>query len=129
MNVSGSNYCQAGGGSIGYIYDVGTGQVATQLKLTKGLAWADSPSYDVHAGNCCDGYNSYFAEFMSNVNIGAAGYRSTSNGNYRGGPAMPYGVDPDTANWASGMGVGYLGAENCSGQTPTGGPTSTCPSN
>jgi hypothetical protein len=137
MNVSGSNYCQAGGGSIGYMYDVGTGQVATQLKLTKGLAWADSPSYDVNVGDCCGGYKSYFAEFMANVNIGAAGYtvwqyqpyRKTSNSNYQGGPAMPYGVDPDTANWASGMGVGYLGAENCGGQTPTGGPTSTCPNN
>jgi hypothetical protein len=137
MDVSGNNYCQAGGGSIGYMYNVGTGQVATQLKLTQDLAWADSPSYDVHVSSCCGGYNSYFAEFMSKVDIGDAGYtvwqyrpfEGASSSNYEGGPAMPNGLDPNTASWARGIGVGYLGEENCGGQTPTGGPTSTCPGN
>ena len=144
LEISSNNYCPYGSTSIDYLTDNDSVKVGSQLKLTKNyIGWtstspyasfADTPgsavlsatSNDVSdAMNYVQTLDSIWNYFVTSFIPYNASDPTNHPNNYQGGPAMPYGVDPDLNAWAGNASRSYF--EGCGGMIPPGVPTGSCP--
>lgn len=105
LEISVNNYCPYWTTSIGSLVE-GSSTIATQLMLTSAsgsgvnAAYADTPGQIIT--NAASGMNAVvaldpnFGTFVGTYNP----YNATTNTNYQGGPAMPYGVAPALLAWS-----------------------------
>jgi hypothetical protein len=144
LEISSNNYCPYGSTSIDYLTDNDLVKVGSQLKLTNNYhgwtstspyaSFADTPGSDVLSGklndvngamNSVQKLDSIWGYFVTSFIPYNASDPMNHPKNYQGGPATPYGVDPDLNAWAGNASRSYF--EGCGGMIPPGVPKNPCP--
>jgi hypothetical protein len=144
LEISSNNYCPYGSTSIGYLTDNDSVKVGSQLKLTKNyIGWTSTSPYASFADtsgrvilsatsndvggamNYVQTLDSIWGYFVTSFIPYNASDPTIRPNNYQGGPAMPYGVDPDLNAWVGNASRSYF--EGCGGMIPPGVPTGSCP--
>jgi hypothetical protein len=111
IEVSISNYCSYYASTINYLSDAVTGgtNVSSQLMLAQGTGTAPGPAFADTPGLLITNGGAGMAAIQAiDPNFGSFVYGITPfslvsagiGGNYQGGPALPYGVDPALQAWS-----------------------------